>query len=304
MDQLEIQVLDDSTDETTALLSAHRVPPAGPRPGYPPSPPRPVTASSKVGALGADREQAGAGTGGILTPFHPAARHSAANPAGSKSPDCLRPDPLGAPEPRLLPAHPLAVTGDQHAFRHRAGRPLQDRLWLQFQRGRPDRQKAAIPSPQAAGNPTPFTEGPRPVLPGFPAGWQAVYLADVGVPTRLPVSGPRIPPAAAPLGAPKVWEVAYQLFAPVWQHRSRSGRKVEASPPPGWVRGPPAPVCAGAACSPLVLLVSGGHPRLTGLLGAALAFNATAFADPFCLPSPPRSLFGRSWLRQLQRSCS
>ena len=295
-DRLEIQVLDDSTDETAALLSraASRLQARGldvrllhraDRRGY------------KAGALAAGLEQA---RGEFLAVF---------DADFIPPPDFLRRalPPFADPRTAFVQARwghlnrdyslltrlqSLAI--DAHFIVEQAARS-RGGFWFNFNGTAGVWRKAAILSAGGWKSDT-LTEDLDLSYRAFLQGWEAVYLPEVEVPAELPVT------FSAYRRQQHRWargslEVALKLFARVWRSPIPLSHKVEATLHLGGY-GVHLLLFALAVLYPLVLLVSRGHPGLSGLLGAALAFNATAFAPTLFFIAAQR-LLGRNWLRQV-----
>jgi len=295
-ERLEIQVLDDSTDETTALLARavsrlqargldiHLIHRAD-RSGY------------KAGALAAGLERA---RGKFLAIF---------DADFIPPPDFLRRalPSFGNPRTAFVQARwghlnrdyslltrLQALAIDAHFIVEQAARS-RGGFWFNFNGTAGVWRKTAIRSAGGWRADT-LTEDLDLSYRAFLQGWQAVYLPEVEVPAELPVT------FGAYRRQQHRWargslEVALKLVGRVWRSQIPLSHKLEAALHLGGY-GVHLLLFALALLYPLVLLVSRDYPSLNQLLGIALVFNATAFA-PTIFFIAAQKLLGRSWLRQL-----
>ncbi len=130
----------------------------------------------------------------------------------------------------------------------------------------------------------------------FLRGWESRYAGEVEVPAELPVS------FSAYRRQQYRWargslECAIRFLPQIWRSDEPLRRKLEASLHlTGY--GVHLLLFALALLYPLVLLMAIRYPGLIGLFGIALFFNATAFAPTIFFAVAQRSL-GRRWIRLL-----
>ena len=185
-DKLQIQVLDDSTDDTALLVSRlvaqykakgknfeliHRTD----RRGF------------KAGALTEGLKTATGDLVGIFdADFAPRSRLAAAHGAGIQRPQAgMFADPLGAPESSLQCFHGSPIPGHRWALYRRADRPFPQ--WLVPELQRHGRFVAKGSHRRCRRLAIGYAHrGPRLELPGADAGWRIGYLPDVVVPAELP----------------------------------------------------------------------------------------------------------------------
>ena len=187
-DRMDIQVLDDSTDETQGIAARARRPPAprGRRHRLPP-PEQPQRLQGRR-AAGGPRDRARR----VRRHLRRGLRARRGLPAPLRALLHRRKDrhgagALGPPEPRLSPPHPGAGHLPRRPLRHRAHRPQPQRPLLQLQRHRrrlaprrPSRTRAAgstTRSPKTSTSPTARSS----------PGWHFVYLPHVVSPAEVPV---------------------------------------------------------------------------------------------------------------------
>jgi cellulose synthase/poly-beta-1,6-N-acetylglucosamine synthase-like glycosyltransferase len=130
----------------------------------------------------------------------------------------------------------------------------------------------------------------------FLRGWRALYLRDVEVPAELPVnfSAYRRQQGRWARGS---LECALKLIPQVWGTQLSPGKKLEATL---HLTGYAVHLLLWALTLlyPLVLLLSVRYPSLITLFGIAFLFNATAFA-PTTFFAVAQQQLGRRWWRQL-----
>jgi cellulose synthase/poly-beta-1,6-N-acetylglucosamine synthase-like glycosyltransferase len=130
----------------------------------------------------------------------------------------------------------------------------------------------------------------------FLKGWQAVYLRDLEAPAELPVS------FSAYRRQQHRWargslECAVKLLPQVWNAPISLPMKIEATLHlTGY--GVHLLLFSLVVLYPFVLLLSRYYPALISLFGIALIFNATAFAPTIFFVAAQQQL-GRSWWRQI-----
>ncbi|MGB8646355.1 MAG: glycosyltransferase [Anaerolineae bacterium] len=130
----------------------------------------------------------------------------------------------------------------------------------------------------------------------FLRGWSALYLRDVEVPAELPVSfsAYRRQQGRWARGS---FECAIKLLPQVWQSKASWSKKMEATLHlTGY--GVHFFLFAMMALYPVVVLLSARFPGLVSLFGLAFVFTATTFA-PTLLFIVAQQQLGRSWWREL-----
>ncbi len=130
----------------------------------------------------------------------------------------------------------------------------------------------------------------------FLKGWNALYLRDVEVPAELPVSfsAYRRQQGRWARGS---FECAIKLLPQVWRSEARWSKKVEATLHlTGY--GVHFFLFALMVLYPVVLLLSARYPALVSIFSLAFAFNATTFA-PTLLFVVGQQQLRRNWVRQL-----
>jgi cellulose synthase/poly-beta-1,6-N-acetylglucosamine synthase-like glycosyltransferase len=127
-------------------------------------------------------------------------------------------------------------------------------------------------------------------------GWKALYLRDVQVPAELPVS------FAAYRGQQHRWasgslQCAQKLLPQIWNTQLPLARKIAATLHlTGY--GVHILLCLLSLLYPIVLALSQRYPGLIALFGIAVIFNATAFAPTLFFIAAQKQLT-RGWWRRL-----